>query len=60
MTKRLKAQCTECQELSECEVLSQVSVRVESTSLKAQMDPNSQRSKCTFRCPKCGSIFTHR
>jgi hypothetical protein len=60
MIKRMKALCTECQEVSECEVLGQVSVRVEGTSLTARMDEDARRSKCTFRCPKCGSIFSHR
>jgi uncharacterized Zn finger protein len=60
MVKRSKAQCPQCQEMSECEVLSEVSVRSESTSLTAVTDPNARQSKSTFRCPKCGSIFTRR
>jgi hypothetical protein len=60
MVKRMKAHCTECQEVSECEVLGEASVRPEGTSLATRMDQGGKRSKFTLRCPKCGSIFTHR
>ncbi len=60
MLKRLKAQCSECQELSECEVLKEVSAPTSGGSLSEQLGHGAARQKRTFRCPKCGAIFTNR